>query len=106
MIFWESYNVCCLQRDLSASFADDGLLEVVGFRDAWHGLDLLALHGHGTRLAQVKTLERYTNNITDSSYVPFSLLYRHTEFDLGFTREQQITHTCELMENRGNNLFL
>jgi diacylglycerol kinase (ATP) len=32
---------------------DDGLLEVVGFRDAWHGLVLLAPNGHGTRLAQV-----------------------------------------------------
>lgn len=32
---------------------DDGLIEVVGFRDAWHGLVLLAPKGHGTRLAQV-----------------------------------------------------
>jgi len=32
---------------------DDGLFEVVGFRDAWHGLVLLAPNGHGTRLAQV-----------------------------------------------------
>ncbi|MBA0874315.1 hypothetical protein Goshw_015122, partial [Gossypium schwendimanii] len=31
---------------------NDGLLEVVGFRDAWHGLVLLAPKGHGTRLAQ------------------------------------------------------
>jgi len=34
---------------------DDGLFEVVGFRDAWHGLVLLAPNGHGTRLAQVRT---------------------------------------------------
>ncbi|KAJ4847880.1 Diacylglycerol kinase 5 [Turnera subulata] len=40
------------QRDLTAPFVDDGLLEVVGFRDAWHGLVLLAPKGHGTRLAQ------------------------------------------------------
>lgn len=32
---------------------DDGLLEVVGFKDAWHGLVLLSPKGHGTRLAQV-----------------------------------------------------
>ncbi|KAJ1395868.1 NAD kinase/diacylglycerol kinase-like domain superfamily [Sesbania bispinosa] len=40
-------------RDLTPPYVDDGLLEVVGFRDAWHGLVLLAPNGHGTRLAQV-----------------------------------------------------
>nr|AAG23128.1 calmodulin-binding diacylglycerol kinase [Solanum lycopersicum] len=39
-------------RDLTPPFVNDGLLEVVGFRDAWHGLVLLAPKGHGTRLAQ------------------------------------------------------
>ncbi|PON80545.1 Diacylglycerol kinase [Parasponia andersonii] len=39
-------------RDLTPPYVDDGLLEVVGFRDAWHGLVLLAPNGHGTRLAQ------------------------------------------------------
>ena len=43
-----------MQRDLTAPYVDDGLIEVVGFRDAWHGLVLLAPNGHGTRLAQVK----------------------------------------------------
>jgi diacylglycerol kinase (ATP) len=43
-------------RDLTAPFVDDGLIEVVGFRDAWHGLVLLAPNGHGTRLAQVMHL--------------------------------------------------
>ena len=32
---------------------DDGVIEIVGFRDAWHGLVLLSPNGHGTRLAQV-----------------------------------------------------
>ncbi|KAJ9171022.1 hypothetical protein P3X46_019075 [Hevea brasiliensis] len=41
-------------RDLTPPYVDDGLLEVVGFRDAWHGLVLLAPNGHGTRLAQVR----------------------------------------------------
>jgi hypothetical protein len=45
-----------MQRDLTAPYVDDGLIEVVGFRDAWHGLILLAPKGHGTRLAQVKYL--------------------------------------------------
>ncbi|PNX97964.1 diacylglycerol kinase iota-like protein, partial [Trifolium pratense] len=40
-------------RDLTPPYVDDGLIEVVGFRDAWHGLVLLAPKGHGTRLAQV-----------------------------------------------------
>ena len=43
-----------LQRDLTPPFVDDGHLEVVGFRDGWHGLVLLAPNGHGTRLAQVR----------------------------------------------------
>ncbi|KAG9146091.1 hypothetical protein Leryth_026263 [Lithospermum erythrorhizon] len=40
------------ERDLTPPFVDDGLFELVGFRDAWHGLVLLAPKGHGTRLAQ------------------------------------------------------
>ncbi|KAF5746007.1 Diacylglycerol kinase 5 isoform 1 [Tripterygium wilfordii] len=43
-------------RDLTPPFVDDGLLEVVGFRDAWHGLVLLAPKGHGTRLAQARRI--------------------------------------------------
>ncbi|XP_073144201.1 diacylglycerol kinase 5-like [Henckelia pumila] len=39
-------------RELTAPYVDDGLIEIVGFRDAWHGLVLLAPNGHGTRLAQ------------------------------------------------------
>lgn len=42
-----------MQRDLTPPFVDDGLLEIVGFKDAWHGLVLLTPGGHGTRLAQV-----------------------------------------------------
>ncbi|KAJ4754514.1 Diacylglycerol kinase [Rhynchospora pubera] len=40
------------ERDLTAPYVDDGLLEVVGFKDGWHGLVLLTPKGHGTRLAQ------------------------------------------------------
>ncbi|XP_069146202.1 diacylglycerol kinase 5 isoform X1 [Solanum lycopersicum] len=39
-------------RDLTPPYVDDGLIEVVGFRNAWHGMVLLAPNGHGTRLAQ------------------------------------------------------
>uniref|UniRef100_A0A5B7BGI5 Diacylglycerol kinase n=1 Tax=Davidia involucrata TaxID=16924 RepID=A0A5B7BGI5_DAVIN len=43
-------------RDLTPPYVDDGLIEVVGFRDAWHGLVLLAPNGHGTRLAQANRI--------------------------------------------------
>jgi diacylglycerol kinase (ATP) len=43
-----------IQRDLTAPYVDDGLIEVIGFKRAWHGIDLLAPNGHGVRLAQVK----------------------------------------------------
>ncbi|KAH7652941.1 Diacylglycerol kinase (ATP) protein [Dioscorea alata] len=46
-----------LERGLTAPFVDDGYLEVVGFRDAWHGLVLLAPKGHGTRLAQAHRIK-------------------------------------------------
>lgn len=51
--FFLVLNYHILQRDLTPPFVDDGLLEVVGFKDGWHGLVLLAPGGHGTRLAQV-----------------------------------------------------
>lgn len=45
--------ISSFQRDLTPPYVDDGLLEIVGFRNGWHGLVLLAPKGHGTRLAQV-----------------------------------------------------
>ncbi|XP_047944634.1 diacylglycerol kinase 1-like [Salvia hispanica] len=44
-------------RDLTPPCVDDGLLEIVGFRNAWHGLVLLAPNGHGTRLAQAHRIK-------------------------------------------------
>ncbi|XP_022142919.1 diacylglycerol kinase 5-like isoform X1 [Momordica charantia] len=41
-------------RDLTPSYVDDGLIEIVGFRNAWHGLVLLTPNGHGTCLGQAK----------------------------------------------------
>ncbi|KAI8007725.1 Diacylglycerol kinase 5 [Camellia lanceoleosa] len=43
-------------RDLTPPYVDDGLIEVVGFRNAWHGLVMLAPTGHGTRLAQANRI--------------------------------------------------
>ncbi|KAI4333745.1 hypothetical protein L6164_018515 [Bauhinia variegata] len=45
-----------IYRDLTLPYVDDGLIEVVGFRNAWHGLVLLAPNGHGTRLAQASRI--------------------------------------------------
>ncbi|KAL1821699.1 hypothetical protein DCAR_0418131 [Daucus carota subsp. sativus] len=39
-------------KDLTPPYVDDGLIEIVGFKDAWHGLVLLTPKGHGKRLAQ------------------------------------------------------
>ncbi|OVA06786.1 Diacylglycerol kinase [Macleaya cordata] len=57
-------------RDLTAPYVDDGLLEVVGFRDAWHGLVLLAPKGHGTRLAQAHRIRfEFHKGAADSTYM-------------------------------------
>lgn len=54
-----------MQRDLTPPYVDDSLLEIVGFRDAWHGLVLLAPKGHGTRLAQVSHETVRASNLDD-----------------------------------------
>ncbi|KAL0405781.1 UNVERIFIED_CONTAM: Diacylglycerol kinase [Sesamum latifolium] len=52
------YNCLCIEtgniakKGFTPPYVDDGLLEVVGFKDAWHGLVLLAPKGHGRRIAQ------------------------------------------------------
>ncbi|XP_010931893.1 diacylglycerol kinase 1 isoform X1 [Elaeis guineensis] len=57
-------------RDLTAPYVDDGLLEVVGFRDAWHGLVLLAPNGHGTRLAQAHRIRfEFHRGAADHTYM-------------------------------------
>ncbi|KAM7278533.1 hypothetical protein ACFE04_005667 [Oxalis oulophora] len=43
-------------KHLTPPYVDDGLIEIIGFRDAWHGLLLLAPNGHGTRLAQASRI--------------------------------------------------
>ncbi|WJZ99932.1 hypothetical protein VitviT2T_018337 [Vitis vinifera] len=45
------------KRNFTASYVDDQLLEVIGFKDAWHGEDFLPLDIHGTRLAQVDRIQ-------------------------------------------------
>ncbi|KAK6120596.1 hypothetical protein DH2020_045661 [Rehmannia glutinosa] len=57
-------------RDLTPPFVDDGLLEIVGFKDAWHGLVLLAPNGHGTRLAQAHRIRfEFHKGAADATYM-------------------------------------
>ncbi|XAR68049.1 Diacylglycerol kinase [Bertholletia excelsa] len=57
-------------RDLTPPLVDDGLIEVVGFRDAWHGLVLLAPKGHGTRLAQAHRVRfEFHKGAADHTYM-------------------------------------
>ncbi|XP_004487339.1 diacylglycerol kinase 5-like [Cicer arietinum] len=57
-------------RDLTPPYVDDGLIEVVGFRDAWHGLVLLAPNGHGTRLAQARKIRfEFHKGAVDHTYM-------------------------------------
>ncbi|KAL0444223.1 UNVERIFIED_CONTAM: Diacylglycerol kinase [Sesamum latifolium] len=57
-------------RDLTPPFVDDGLLEIVGFRDAWHGLVLLAPNGHGRRLAQAHRIRfEFHKGAADHTYM-------------------------------------
>ncbi|XP_026442999.1 diacylglycerol kinase 5-like isoform X1 [Papaver somniferum] len=57
-------------RDLTPPYVDDGLLEVVGFRDAWHGLALLAPKGHGTRLAQAHRIRfEFHKGVVDHTFM-------------------------------------
>lgn len=54
MFLTNKHGLLLEQKGLTHPFVDDGLLEIVGFRDAWHGLALLAPNGHGRRLGQVR----------------------------------------------------
>lgn len=57
-------------RKLTPPFVDDGLIEVVGFKDAWHGLLLLAPKGHGMRLAQAHRIQfEFRKGTMDHTYM-------------------------------------
>ncbi|BBN02113.1 diacylglycerol kinase (ATP) [Marchantia polymorpha subsp. ruderalis] len=40
------------ERHLTAPFVNDGLIEIVGFTDGWHGASMIFPRAHGTRIAQ------------------------------------------------------
>lgn len=52
-----------IKRGLTQPLADDGILEIVGFRDGWHGLSLLGPNGHGTRLAQAHRVRMEVSSV-------------------------------------------
>ncbi|XP_056167129.1 diacylglycerol kinase 5-like isoform X2 [Syzygium oleosum] len=58
------------ERDLTPPYVDDGLIEIVGFRDAWHGLILLLPEGHGTHLAQTSGVRfEFKKGAADHTYM-------------------------------------
>ncbi|CAH2059557.1 unnamed protein product [Thlaspi arvense] len=57
-------------RDLTPPFVDDGLIEIVGFKNALHGLVLLAPNGHGKRLAQANRIRfEFRKGATDHTFM-------------------------------------
>eukprot|EP00249_Psilotum_nudum_P019696 c27375_g1_i1 orf=289-1833(-) len=59
-----------IERGLTPPLVNDGLLEIVGFRDGWHGLALLTPNGHGTRLAQAhKVRIEFHKGTVDHTYL-------------------------------------
>ncbi|KAK1407062.1 hypothetical protein QVD17_38673 [Tagetes erecta] len=57
-------------KGLTPPYVDDGFLEVVGFRNAWHGAVLYAPSGHGTRLAQARRIRfEFHKGATDHTFM-------------------------------------
>ncbi|GKE12981.1 diacylglycerol kinase 5-like protein, partial [Tanacetum coccineum] len=93
----KAYNICCMLKieayntwgtpsrrglrvvsfchDLSKNewtppYVDDERLEIVGFRNAWHGADLCVPSGHGTRLAQARGIRfEFHKGATDHTFM-------------------------------------
>eukprot|EP00250_Pteridium_aquilinum_P026292 c32799_g1_i1 orf=222-1805(-) len=58
------------ERKLTPTYVNDGLIELVGFRDGWHGLALLTPNGHGTRIAQAhKVRIEFHKGFADKTYL-------------------------------------
>ncbi|KAD4385993.1 hypothetical protein E3N88_26162 [Mikania micrantha] len=57
-------------KEWTLPYVDDGYLEVVGFRNAWHGAVLYAPTGHGTRLAQARGIRfEFNKGATDHTFM-------------------------------------
>ncbi|KAK2998976.1 hypothetical protein RJ639_024176, partial [Escallonia herrerae] len=56
--------------DFSPLYVDDGLIEVVGFQNIFHGLVLFSPKGHGTRLAQARKIRfEFKKDAVDHTYL-------------------------------------
>ncbi|OMO80448.1 hypothetical protein CCACVL1_12953 [Corchorus capsularis] len=55
-LWGQPYRKKFLDKGFTPLFVDDGLIEIIGFRNVLHGLVLLAPKGHGTRLAQANAV--------------------------------------------------
>eukprot|EP00261_Vitis_vinifera_P037594 XP_019078837.1 PREDICTED: uncharacterized protein LOC100250179 isoform X2 [Vitis vinifera] len=72
------------ERNFTSSFVDDGLLEIIGFRDSWHAEKFLPLNCHGTRLAQVHQIRfELCKGIAKHIYMSFDGMKwkQHTPID-------------------------
>ncbi|XP_034709602.1 uncharacterized protein LOC117932456 [Vitis riparia] len=72
------------KRNFTSSFVDDGLLEIIGFRDSWHAEKFLPLNCHGTRLAQVHQIRfELCKGIAEHIYMSFdgTKWKQHTPID-------------------------
>ncbi|KAI3717872.1 hypothetical protein L1987_69776 [Smallanthus sonchifolius] len=57
-------------KEWTRLYVDDGFLEIVGFRNAWHGVVLYAPSGHGTRLAQARGIRfEFHKSATDHTFM-------------------------------------
>ncbi|KAF5807382.1 putative diacylglycerol kinase (ATP) [Helianthus annuus] len=57
-------------KEWTFPYVDDGFLEIVGFRNAWHGAVLYAPAGHGTRLAQARGIRfEFRKRATDHTFM-------------------------------------
>ncbi|XP_076905503.1 diacylglycerol kinase 1-like [Bidens hawaiensis] len=57
-------------REWTVPYVDDGFIEIVGFRNAWHGAVLYAPAGHGTRLAQARGIRfEFRKSATDHTFM-------------------------------------
>ena len=99
-----------VQRNFKNPFVDDGLIEVIYFKDAWHGNDFLPSKDQGECLVQVSqnactfalNLElvnflRYLNSriLTKETYKNEVLIYIYLDTRIGTLNKQLGKKTCE-----------
>ncbi|KAL6322365.1 hypothetical protein AAG906_007918 [Vitis piasezkii] len=71
------------ERNFTSSFVDDGLLEIIGFRDSWHAEKFLPLNCHGTCLTVHQIRFELYKGIAEHIYMSFdgTKWKQHTPID-------------------------